>query len=94
MEFEWDPRKAEANFKKHGVSFTEAVEAFYDPFAVDDIDDAHSSDEEQRFTLIGRSDVRLLIVAHTIKGSDKIRIISARKASRTESRIYEEAKKF
>lgn len=94
MEFEWDPRKAAANFKKHGVSFTEAVEAFYDPFAVDDIDDAHSSDEEQRFTLIGRSDVRLLIVAHTFRGSDKVRIISARKASRTESRIYEEAKKF
>jgi uncharacterized protein len=94
MDFEWDPRKAASNLKKHGVSFGEAVEAFYDPFAVDDIDDRHSTKDERRFTLIGSSSARLLIVAHTVRFSEKIRIISARKANRTESRIYEQAKKF
>ncbi|MEO8649535.1 MAG: BrnT family toxin [Acidobacteriota bacterium] len=93
MEFEWDPHKAVANLRKHGVSFGEAVEAFYDPLAVDDIDDAHGSDLEQRFTLIGMSSVRLMIVAHTIRLGDKIRIISACKATRSETKIYEQANK-
>jgi uncharacterized protein len=91
MEFEWDPQKAAANMRKHGVSFAEAVEAFYDPSAVDDFDDALSSDKEWRFTLIGMSSVRLIIVAHTIRGSDKIRMISARKATRSEANIYDQA---
>ena len=93
MEFEWDPQKAAANLKKHGVSFSEAVDAFYDPFAVDDIDDVHSSAEEQRFTLIGMSPTRLLIIAHTIIIGDTVRIISARKATRSETKIYEQANK-
>ncbi len=92
MEFEWDPRKADANLKKHGVSFTEAAEAFYDPNAIDDLDEGHSS-PEQRFHLIGMSYGALLFVAYTVRPENRIRIISARKPTRGERRIYEQAKK-
>lgn len=88
MEFEWDPRKADANLKKHGVSFTEAVEAFYDPNAIEFLDDAASGDEI-RFQLIGISKARLLFVGYTVR-AERIRIITARKANAKQTKYYNE----
>ena len=88
LEFEWDPRKAAANLKRHpGVSFTEAATAFADPMSITVADPDHSGDED-RCILIGRSRVaRLLVVVHVERG-EKIRIISARKANKTETKVY------
>ena len=89
MEFEWDPRKAEQNLRKHGVSFREAATVFGDSLSETVSDPAHSSDEE-RYLTIGRSiQRRLLIVAHTERG-DRFRIISARELTRSEREAYEE----
>jgi len=89
MKFEWDPGKAVANFKKHGVSFEEARTVFYDDFAVQFFDDAHV-EQEDRFIMLGMSNqAKLLIVCHCERGSgDTIRIISARKATPSEARYY------
>ena len=89
--FEWDPKKAQQNIKKHDISFDEASTAFRDPLSVT-IDDPLHSDSEERFVLIGQSvRGRLLVVVHTEK-SDRIRIISARLATRKERLGYEENK--
>ena len=88
MEFEWDPKKAELNLKRHRVSFAEAAEAFMDENAVELFDDANS-DEEIRYQLVGISGLRLLFVAYTERG-ETIRIISARKANEKQIRIYNE----
>ena len=93
MEFEWHPQKAAANFRKHGVSFDEAAETFYDSFAIDDLDDKHSANQERRFTLIGMSSARLLFVVYTLRSEERIRIISARRATPPETKIYEYANK-
>lgn len=89
MEFHWDPAKAEANVKKHGVSFKEAQSVFYDEFAVQFYDEPHSSHEE-RFLMLGMSSgARLLLVCHCERDSgDVIRIISARTATKRESSFY------
>ncbi|MBL0312177.1 MAG: BrnT family toxin [Holophagaceae bacterium] len=89
IRFEWDPSKATANQRKHGVSFEEAQSVFYDEFAVQFYDDEHSASEE-RFILLGMSaSARLLIVCHCERESGNlIRIISARKATKTESAFY------
>jgi len=90
MEFEWDSAKAAANFKKHGVSFEEAVSALRDDFAATARDLAHSVAEFRFITFgISASD-RLLAVSHTERGN-RIRIISARLATRAERKIYEES---
>ena len=87
--FEWDEDKAENNAVKHGVSFNEAITTFRDPLSTTIPDPSHSADE-QRFVLLGMSEgQRLLVVVHTERG-DKIRIISARQATRTERKLYEE----
>ena len=88
MEFEWDPQKAVANFEKHGVSFDEATLAFFDPNALEIFDDLHSEDEV-RFQLVGISDVRLLFVGYTVR-SDRVRIITARKANAKQVKYYNE----
>jgi uncharacterized DUF497 family protein len=89
VEFEWDPRKAEANLRKHGISFSEAATVFGDHLSETAFDPAHSS-EEDRFLTVGRSiRRRLLIVAHVERG-DRIRIISARELTRSERDAYEE----
>ncbi|HEX6034660.1 MAG TPA: BrnT family toxin [Anaerolineales bacterium] len=89
MEFEWDPRKAKSNLRKHGVSFPEAGTIFGDELAITVFDPDHS-DEEDRFITIGWSNrKRLLIVSHTERG-DKIRIISARELTKVERKDYEE----
>ena len=86
--FEWEREKAQANLEKHGVSFEEAAEAFLDPFY--QTGDA-SRDEEQRDFLIGySSSQRLLLVVHTERG-ERVRIISARPATRAERKIYEDS---
>ncbi|MGZ9222181.1 MAG: BrnT family toxin [Anaerolineales bacterium] len=89
MDFEWDPRKAEINLRKHGVSFPEAGTVFGDDLAITVPDPDHSDDEE-RFITIGWSNRRrLLIVSHTDR-DDKIRILSARELTRAERKAYEE----
>lgn len=88
LDFEWDPKKAASNLAKHAVRFADAVEIFEDPRAVT-IRDA-DFEEEERWLVIGM-DVfaRLLVVAYTWRG-ERIRIISARKASKREQLQYEE----
>jgi len=89
MRFDWDPAKATSNKKKHGVSFDEAQTVFYDEFALQFYDDEHSSHEE-RFLMLGMSsETRLLLVCHCERASGEvIRIISARKATQSESKFY------
>lgn len=88
--FEWDPLKAAANLKKHQISFEEARSVFFDEFAVQFFDDAHSLDEE-RFLLLGMSSgAKVLIVCHCERNEGEvIRIISARKATKRESEFYQ-----
>lgn len=90
MRFEWDENKARINRKKHGVSFEEAETVFYDTSALV-IDDPEHSDSEDRFIILGMSgSARLLVVCHCLRESETvIRIISARKATKTESSYYE-----
>lgn len=89
MEFDWNNRKATANLKKHNVSFDEAKTAFLDDSALL-IGDPDHSDDEDRFILLGLSSItRLLVVCHCYREDDEvIRIISARKATRKESKYY------
>jgi hypothetical protein len=89
IRFEWDPRKATSNEKKHGVSFEEAESVFYDEQALL-LEDPRAADEEERLVLLGLSAVlRVLVVVHALRGDDVIRIISARKATRQESQQYQ-----
>ena len=87
--FEWDPRKAEANLKKHGVSFEEAVTAFGDPLSMNMSDPDHS-EGERRFIVLGISArLRPVVVSYTER-PPRTRIISARLATRQERHQYEE----
>lgn len=89
MEFEWNDDKANANLAKHGVSFSEAQTVFDDPLFVDFYDPDHSTNEE-RYIIIGQSEQhRLLLVSYTER-RNKIRLISAREATRLERDAYEE----
>lgn len=92
LDFEWDNDKAKRNVRKHGVSFQEASTVFNDPLALT-IDDPLHSDEEDRFVIIGESHRRRFLVVAFTDRDDKIRIISARVASRRERKDYEEGKK-
>ena len=87
--FEWDENKNAINRAKHGISFEEAETVFYDPDALVIPDPEHSMDEE-RFILLGFSArARMLVVCHCYRsGEGVIRIISARKATTTEARQY------
>lgn len=89
IKFDWDSAKAAANIKKHGISFEEAQSVFYDEFAVQFFDEEHSTGEE-RFLLLGMSTRgRLLLICHCEREAGNIiRIISARKATKTESTFY------
>lgn len=89
LEFEWDEGKARRNLKKHGVSFEEASSAFGDPLALTIPDPLHS-EEEDRFITLGESNRRRLLVVVTTDRENKIRIISARLATRRERTDYEE----
>lgn len=87
--FEWDNNKAQINFKKHGIAFEEATTVFGDEEALLIEDPDHSGNEE-RFLLLGMSSQsNILIVCHCYRGADEIiRIISARKATKTETKQY------
>lgn len=89
LTFEWDERKAASNVQKHGVAFDEAATAFGDPLSLTIPDPLHSEDED-RFVLIGETyRGRLVVVVHTSRG-DNLRLISARPATRSERRTYEQ----
>jgi len=89
LEFRWDPRKAKRNLKKHGVTFEEARSVFFDESAIEFFDQPHSG-EGDRFLLLGLSaHARLLLVCHCYREEEGIiRIISARKATKSESKHY------
>ena len=88
LQFEWDSKKAEANKVKHGVSFEEAITVFADPLARIFEDPGHS-ETERREIIIGHSNKRNLILVSFVE-DDRVRLISARKATRTERKDYEE----
>jgi len=90
LKFEWDPEKNEVNIKKHGISFEEAESVFEDEMAITIYDVKHSGDED-RFIIIGISrKLRELTVCHCCRNSDEaIRIISAWRATKKESELYE-----
>ena len=89
MIYEWDPKKAKANLRKHKVGFEEAETVFDDPLSVTISDPDHSK-SERRFLDIGRSEnKRIIVVSYSHRGK-AIRIISARVATRAERRKYEE----
>ncbi len=89
MQFEWDTKKAATNLKKHGISFEEAKSVFYDEFAVQFYDNEHSDDED-RFLMLGLScESKILLVCHCERDTgETIRIISARKATKNERKLY------
>jgi uncharacterized DUF497 family protein len=89
MEFEWDPGKAAENLKKHRVPFEEAASVFGDPLAITFDDPGHSIGEKRSLTFGLSTGGRLLVVSHTGR-SARIRLISARLATRPERKIYEE----
>jgi len=91
VRFEWDPRKAEANLRTHGVSFAEAVTVLEDDFALtrDDPD----ADDEARFVTLGLSNLaNLLVVVYAYRKPDIIRVISAWKASKRQREVYEKGR--
>jgi uncharacterized DUF497 family protein len=88
IEFEWDEDKARSNIEKHGIAFEEAAEAFFDPFY--QMGEASANNDEQRDFIIGYSlSQRLLLVVYTERG-EQTHIISARPATRSERKLYEE----
>lgn len=87
IDFEWDPHKDFSNQRKHGVGFVEASTVFGDPLSITIQD---SAADEERFVIVGMSsEQRLLIVVHTVR-QERIRLISARSATKHERRNYEE----
>jgi len=91
LRFEWDEAKNRVNQRKHGISFEEAQTVFFDENGVEFFDEKHAG-REDRFLLLGVSaKLRLLLVCHCLRESGSIiRIISARKATRNEQRLYPE----
>lgn len=92
MVYEWDPVKAHANARKHGVTFEEASSVFLDPSAVTYWDPDHSNVEDREVTIGRSARERMLFVAHASR-EDGIRLISARLATRREQRQHEEGLK-
>lgn len=91
MIYEWDPEKAKANLRTHRVSFEEASTVFLDPLAVTYPDPDHSEEEKREITIGHSGRQRVVFVSH-IQRRDRIRIISARKATRRERKQHEEGK--
>lgn len=87
MKFEWDEAKAKSNFKAHGVSFELAKTVFDDAFAVDRIDDREAYGEE-RFIIVGMTEGKVLLVVAYAERHGRIRIISARRATKREQDFY------
>ncbi len=89
MDYEWDPAKAKTNLAKHGVSFEEAASAFLDPMALSGQDPDHSTDESRYISFAYSRLGQLLAISHTYRPGS-IRLISARRATRVERKLYEE----
>ncbi|MGH8292039.1 MAG: BrnT family toxin [Gammaproteobacteria bacterium] len=89
MEFEWSAAKAAANLRKHGVSFEEAASVFGDALALTFAGPDHSVDEERWLTFGLSHKERLLVVSHAER-SGRVRIITAREATKYERKIYQE----
>lgn len=89
IKFEWDNKKSESNFKKHNVSFKEAESVFRDDYARIFYDPIHSI-AENREIIFGYSNKNRLIVVNFTERNDIIRIISARKVTKSERKLYEE----
>ncbi len=89
LHFEWDENKEQINIKKHKIDFNEATSVFYDDFAIEFFD-MKNSEEEDRFLLLGiSSKMKILLICHCHKEKDSIiRIISARKATKKETKFY------
>jgi uncharacterized protein len=87
LEFEWDKAKAKANFRRHGVSFDLAKAVFRDPFAIERLDDREEHGEE-RFVIIGAAEGKALLFVAYIEREERIRIISARRATQNEQDDY------
>jgi uncharacterized protein len=84
--YEWDPKKAAANFTKHGVSFETAKDVFLDTAAMEELDP--NGPQEERWRIIGMVGNQVLFVVYTERNGDVIRIISARQAKKREERYY------
>lgn len=89
MIYEWDENKAVRNLSKHGISFDEAKTVFDDPLYVDFYDPDHS-EEEDRFMLLGRSAQGRLLFVSFMERNNTIRLISAREATTSERKAYEQ----
>ena len=91
VKFEWDEAKAKSNITKHGISFEEAKSVFFDEYAIQFYDDESSQLEEDRFLMLGSSnEANILLVCHCERHEgETIRIISARKATKSERKYYE-----
>ncbi len=90
MLYDWDTAKAAANQRKHSVSFDEATTVFLDPLAETFDDPDHAADERRFITMGVSKQQRLLFIAHADRGVDRVRIISARLATRGETHAYED----
>jgi hypothetical protein len=90
--FEWDLQKAESNLRKHGVSFTAAASVFFDPLAWTFPDPDHSLGEDRFITVGEAAGHGVLVVGHTDIDEERIRIITARLATKRERREYEDAR--
>jgi uncharacterized DUF497 family protein len=88
--YEWDPRKAKANIRRHAVAFEEAATIFLDPLAVTYPDPDHSGEELREITIGRSASHRVLFVSHTRRG-ERTRLISARKTTKRELKQYEES---
>ncbi|MFT3786497.1 MAG: BrnT family toxin [Tepidisphaeraceae bacterium] len=93
LEFEWDDAKAKSNRAKHGVSFEEAAAVIEGRYAITVPDVRHSDAEEREITIGLSLKSRLLYVVHTARDAERIRLISARRATSKERELYEEALK-
>jgi uncharacterized DUF497 family protein len=89
VDFNWDPKKAAANLKKHEIDFHEAATVFADVLSTTFPDTDHSSPAEPRFVTIGMSKHRRLLVVIHAEREETMRIITARRATRRERRFYE-----
>lgn len=89
MRIDWDPQKADISYKKHGISFNDASKIFGDALSLTIADPIHSYDEDRFLTIGVTPQLRILVVSHTNR-ADHIRIISAREATDSERRKYEE----
>jgi uncharacterized DUF497 family protein len=89
IEFTWNPKKAESNLAKHGVSFDDAITVFADPLARIFEDEEHAV-EERRELIIGRSAEQHLLIVSFVARNETVRILSVRKVTRKERKDYEE----